>query len=337
MTTPAPLKVEMNDLTLSENIFDLFNGRGKLYIPNPWFDLMKTVGNNFDNLFTANTNSIGRLIITPPTIYYVDKSSKIETKFISNFYINLFPELHRVTFFKPTGGKFSTFINKMLHGLGTFEHQPYERNLLDIEHKLRLALEYLMVAKLFNIINVRTEEDLFEVCKKCVPRAHVKMTLEEFRKSRKSLIEVLKLTSLKEPIRAKNNSIAECLSVSDINANHEMVIKYYPNTYNQDGMISVSLAYIFAKKEHGEVKGCSKFITKENEQLKVRNFTYDDYKNLIGKTRKAKFIIKLIYNINKSDGVYFNYNLLFKVGQCYVEQNEKTEDQLYDVILIDDI
>ena len=31
----------------------------------------------------------------------------------------------------------------------------------------------------------------------------------------------------------------------------------------------------------------------------LKAYLNDDYKNLIGKTRKAKFIIKLIYNINK--------------------------------------
>ena len=339
-TKIVPYVLKSKDIKLTDDIFELFDGSGLFYIPNPWFNV-ENLGMSLDSLFVKEKKTTSKTIIQTPSIYLntsrvTDFDQKTKSTYTTAFYINLFDEERRCRLFQPFNNTYYSYLNRLMIGFGPYKYEDYENNLLDLEYKLKTALEYLVVAKLFDIDEMpsgkylrQKEESLYSMfvsrCK------DVNVSFTEFRDKRLSLFNVLKLNDLPKSI-SKSNSIVKALNANDLRSNKKIVIKEQQVFVLDKEQLSGQLHFIFGDTY---ARGSTKAIMLEGSSKKLVPLTTNEYKKLVNRSHSCKFVIELSFDVSKSaDTNIFNSSVMAKVIQCYVKSMNE-EEVNDDIILID--
>lgn len=303
---------DISTLNITNDILQLFNGSSRIFIENPWFEIENHPKLTLEKMYTTkNGKQTSTLSLETPKLVVKDdlllifKRDPITT-FLMNPYQNKF-------------GQFFTKINVSYSDL-TFDdiHQ-----IIVFHHRITLAYEYLMMAKLFNITRVTSEKKLYEtICQHVKSGSEEKqLTFTEFKKETISLFTAIGLNTFVN-VKLKSNPIYKLLclgtkSDKKFDKSREMCYRY------KDRLI-VKTLFKFGENKFTDTTRCV-----VNQEIKP--FTTQMFQVYANSLRQSKIVFRLYtqtYMIKESNN--FIYAPQIKAVQCVFGNaiNRKPEEEV---------
>lgn len=329
MNKNKELILKPKDLKLSDNILDMFNGSSTIYIQNPWFSVGNVSQTSFEDMLKFNTKIKNKYALTPPKIYAI-KNKEI----YSDFYIIPYEDYRTCKLFKPER-EFKKYYNRLMVGLGDYTNSKQENILFKLEHCLNLALEFLLLAKLFNITHVTTEESLYNSIK---AKFNKMKSYTDFKNSGKRLLEMIDFKNLKQK-NLIDSEVKNCIADYFLINNRSSVtmLNNFKSFYvtNKDAKQYLSSNLYFFFSDELENRTTRLIIKDEDDKPKMIAFNKSVYCNYSNTSHKSKFLLKLIYSVSRTDAGYLNHSVNFTVAQCIIDSKSDTTDSYKSKILLE--
>ena len=329
MSKTKEIVIKPKDIKLTDNILDLFNGNSTIYIQNPWFGCGNVSATSFEDMLKFNSKIKNKYALTPPKIYCI-KNKEI----YSDFYLIPYENYRTCKLFRPEK-EYKKYFNRLMIGMGDYTNSKQENVLFELEHKLNLAIEFLLLAKLFNITHVTSEESLYNAIKSKFKKMK---SYTDFKNSGKRLLELVNFRDLKrsDAINTElKNVIANYFllnnNLSSLTLNNFK--SFYVSNKDSKQYLSSHLYFFFSEELENRT---TRLITKnEDDKPEMKAFNESLYNSFANGSHKSKFLLKLIYSVSRTSTGYLNHGVNFVVAQCIIDSKSDTTDSYKSKILLE--
>ena len=298
-------------LNIGDNIISLFNGTSTIFIENPWFEIEGHPKLSLEKLYASKNGkqNSSYILETPKLIVKDDLLLILKRDQMKSFLMSPY---------KNQFGQFLTKINVSYSDLSFDEIHLFTSFI----HRLTLAYEYLMMAKLFNIAKVQSEKKLYEtICNYVKTGSSEKqLTFTEFKKEQISLFTAVGLNAYTNP-KLKSNTIYKLLQLGseniDFEKSREVIYRF------KDRMI-VKTLFKFGETQFSDVTRC----VVNNE---IKPFSTKMFEVISNSVRNSKIVFRIYpqtYLIKSSKALVYAPQI--KAVQCIFGNaiNKKPEEEI---------
>jgi hypothetical protein len=315
-----PVVVRVSELKLGNSIIDLFNGNASIYIANPWFEVngvgTKIVKTPLKNLFKTH-NFPNSVTFDSPQVYY-----KTDHGFTSYFLLRLFNKPRVGMHYKPYTKTYRYGDNKLTTSFDKYDYSDEETLLIQLEYKLRLALQYLFYAKLLNITSINNLQSSSQIETMLYERIKTKvfgdknkdtklLTLSNMLRNQEDLFTTIPLNKLKEPIQERNNSVAVALSTSSLKSVQRLSFITPKLAYlTANDIFMLTMNYNFS---------LTQVITTVDNKKMMSPLKMNEHAKRVEQQADMDFICKLTFNIYKFNTGVLSISVGLDVVQYYID------------------